>query len=339
MRVELEPKLDFNDVLLRPMTSVLTSRADVDLNRKFDFKWSGRSWEGVPIVASNMDSIGTMEMAKVLSKYKMLTALHKFYTVEQLKEFVYSSKVPPEYVMLSTGIRNEDLEKLKEIKKQKIDVGFDFICLDVPNGYIQVFSEKAKMVREMFPEHTIMAGNVVTSDITEHLIQNVGMDIVKVGIGPGKACTTRNLTGVGYPQLSAVMETSNAAHGVKGWICSDGGCRTPGDVSKAICGGADFIMLGFMLAGHDECGGEIVVQNDTTKMKFYGMSSKEAMTKHYGGVAKHRAPEGRTLMVDYKGPVEQTVLEILGGVRSCATYIGAEKMKEMHKRATFVRVK
>ena len=346
MHIYDDIKLDFCDVLLRPQTSSLTSRADVTLEREFKFRHSGRTWKGIPIIASNMDTIGTFDMALALSKYKMLTALHKFYTVNEIKEFFDENSPNGEladYVLYSTGIRDSDILKLQEAKSIGLSKQFNNILIDVPNGYIRIFAEKVKEIRKMFPRHTIFAGNVVTGDIAEHLIQNCGVDVVKIGIGPGAACTTRKLTGVGYPQLSAVIESANSAHGVKGWICSDGGCRSPGDVATAICGGADFVMLGFMLAGHDQCGEELVTEIDPykkvpTKMKFYGMSSKEAMIKYYGEVAPHRAPEGQTLEVEYRGDVEETVLEILGGVRSCATYIGAEKLKEMHKRATFVRV-
>lgn len=348
MRLEQDTKLDFNDVMLRPMTSSLNSRADVDLTRTFNFKHSPKTWTGVPIIAANMDTIGTIAMAKVLQQYQMLTALHKFYTIEQIAEQISLGHLNPYYLAFTTGIREKDFERLERFQQRvngttwsgvTLSKEINIIMLDVPNGYIQNFVESCIRIRKMFPEHIIMAGNVVTPDITETLIQYAGVDVVKVGIGPGTVCTTRALTGVGYPQISAVMETSNAAHGLAGHIISDGGCRTPGDVAKALCAGADFVMLGGLLSGHDECAGEIVEDSAGNKfMKFYGMSSSEAMNKHYGGVASHRAPEGKTILKEYKGPVQNTVLEILGGVRSCATYIGAAKVKEMHKRATFVKV-
>jgi GMP reductase len=345
VQVIQEIKLDFNDVMLRPMTSSLNSRAEVLMERTFTFKNSPKTWTGVPIIAANMDTVGTIGMAKVLQKHKIITALHKFYSVKELAENIPFSKTVAEgdldlnYVAFSTGIRTEDFKRLEEFKKSELPNYIHFICIDVPNGYIPAFFEGCKKIRQMFPDHILMAGNVVTADVTERLIQDCGIDIVKVGIGPGEACTTRALTGVGYPQLSAVMETANAAHGLRGHIVSDGGCRTPGDVAKAFAGGADFVMLGGMLAGHDESGGEVIEKDGQKFVKFYGMSSAEAMEKHYGGVASHRAPEGRSILKPYKGPAEKTVLEILGGVRSSATYIGAETIKQMHKRATFVRLK
>jgi len=341
MRIDNDVKLDFCDVLLRPMTSTLTSRADVDLEREFKFRHSGRTLKCIPIIAANMDTVGTFEMALALSKHKMLTALHKFYSNEEMQQFfnIYSpNKELADYVMYTTGIRESDIIKLQAAKESGLSEEFNNIVVDVPNGYIQSFGETVKNIRKLFPNHTIFAGNVVTSDITEHLIQNCGVDVAKIGIGPGKACSTRLQTGVGYSQFSAIMETSNAAHGVKGFICGDGGLRSPGDLMKSFGGGSDFSMVGYMFSGHDECGGEIVEIDNVKKMKFYGMSSEEAMTKHYGGVAKHRASEGRILHVDYKGSVENTILEILGGLRSGASYIGAEKMKEIHKRASFIRV-
>jgi len=386
MRVEQDIKLDFNDVMLRPMTSSLNSRSEVNLERTFKFIHSPKTWTGVPIIAANMDTVGTLAMAKALSKHRMITALHKFITIKEIEDQIKIIKVGkesktkmydcrtginPKSIAFGTGIRPKDFERLEEFKNSFISQHVDIIMIDVPNGYIQSFIDGCKKIRAMFPDHIIMAGNVVTDDITERLIQSAGVDVVKVGIGPGEACTTRALTGVGYPQLSAVMETANAAHGLQGHIISDGGCRTPGDVAKAFAAGADFVMLGGMLAGHDESGGEIIFetrkekkstgkpksgvpngefnawQNEEievevkvpVKVKFYGMSSSEAMEKHYGGVASHRAPEGKSILKDYKGPVEKTVLEILGGVRSSATYIGAKTIKEMHKRATFVRVR
>jgi GMP reductase len=387
MQIINDIKLDFNDVMLRPMTSTLNSRSEVKLERTFSFYHSPKKWTGVPIIAANMDTVGTLEMALELQKHKMITALHKFITVEEIAVSTLGAnknlkgKINPKYIAFSTGIRPADFDRLKEFSTKKkylkafddfaLSDVVDIIMVDVPNGYIPDFFKGCQKIRQMFPEHIIMAGNIVTADIAEMLIQHAGVDVVKVGIGPGEACTTRALTGVGYPQLSAVMETANAAHGLQGHIISDGGCRTPGDVAKAFGAGADFVMLGGMLAGHDESGGEIVYEEyyekqgtgyaDTgvpngefnawaektvdvlkrrpIKVKFYGMSSAEAMEKHYGGVASHRAPEGKTILKDYKGPVEKTVLEILGGVRSSATYIGAKTIKEMHKRATFVRIK
>lgn len=349
MQISNDIKLDFDSVMLRPMTSSLNSRADVNLERTFKFKHSPHEWHGVPIIAANMDTIGTIEMAGALEMCKMLTALHKFYTVPEIARAIAKGNINPYYTAFTTGIREKDFERLEEFKM--IHSGIDWsgiqpskfikiIMIDVPNGYIHNFFDSCKRIRQMFPEHIIMAGNVVTGDVTERLVQDCGVDVVKCGIGPGSQCETRIVTGVGYPQLSAVMETANAAHGLKGHIISDGGCKTSGDIAKALSAGSDFVMIGGMLAGHDQCGGTMHIDRDGKEfMEFYGMSSETAMRKHYGSVAIHRAPEGKTTLIPYKGDVLHTVHEILGGIRSSCAYIGAESIKEMSKRANFVRVK
>merc|ERR1719453_1798279 len=227
------------------------------------------------------------------------------------------------------------MAKLDEILTACPGVGL--ICLDVANGYSEFFVDTVKRVRARWPEHTIMAGNVVTKEMTEELIFS-GADIIKVGIGPGSVCTTRKQTGVGYPQLSAVMECADAAHGLRGRVVSDGGCTCAGDVAKAFGGGADFVMLGGMLAGHDECAGEMIQEGGEYFKVFYGMSSDTAMKKHAGGVAEYRSSEGKTVRVPYRGPVDETIRDILGGVRSACTYVGAGELREISKRTTFVRV-
>jgi len=329
-------KLDFKDVLLRPKRSKIRSRADVDLVREFKFHNSKQVHHGVPIIASNMDTVGTFEMAKALGQHKCYTCIHKYYSVDQWREFAASNKDILPYVAASSGIAEGDFERLGDICENVPDVRL--ICLDVANGYSQFFVEYVEKVRKAFPTHTILAGNVVTGEMTEALIF-AGADIVKVGIGPGSVCTTRKKTGVGYPQLSAVMECADSAHGLGAHIISDGGCTCPGDVAKAIGAGADFVMLGGMLAGHDQSGGEIVENANGKKTKlFYGMSSATAMTKHKGGVAEYRASEGKTVEVPYRGDVNATMLDILGGLRSACTYVGAGRVKEMPKRTTFIRV-
>jgi len=329
-------KLDFKDVLLRPKRSKIRSRADVDLVREFKFHNSKQVRHGIPIIASNMDTVGTFEMAIALGQHKCYTCIHKYYSVDQWREFAASNKDILPYVAASSGIAEGDFERLGDICENVPDVRL--ICLDVANGYSQFFVEYVEKVRKAFPTHTILAGNVVTGEMTEALIF-AGADIVKVGIGPGSVCTTRKKTGVGYPQLSAVMECADSAHGLGAHIISDGGCTCPGDVAKAIGAGADFVMLGGMLAGHDQSGGEIVENPNGKKTKlFYGMSSATAMTKHKGGVAEYRASEGKTVEVPYRGDVNATMLDILGGLRSACTYVGAGRVKEMPKRTTFIRV-
>ena len=336
MRIEQELKLGFKDVLFRPKRSTLKSRSQVNLTREFTFKHSGRQWSGVPIIAANMDSVGSFAMAKALAKHGVMTAVHKHYSVEDWAEFVKSSDNNTlNTVMVSTGTSDADFEKTKEILALSDEI--IFICIDIANGYSEHLVDYVERVRAQFPDKVISAGNVVTGDMVEELIL-AGADIVKVGIGPGSVCTTRVKTGVGYPQLSAIIECADAAHGLGGRIVGDGGCTCPGDVSKAFGGGADFVMLGGMLAAHEESGGELIQQNGETFMKFYGMSSQSAMDKHSGGVAKYRAAEGKTVLLPYKGPVEHSIQDILGGVRSTCTYVGAAQLKELTKRTTFIRV-
>jgi GMP reductase len=335
MRIEQDIKLDFKDVLIRPKRSTLTSRSEVDISREFVFLHSGKRYQGIPIIASNMDATGTFEMARALAKHKLSVALHKYYDENELVAF-FAERPGTTPVFYSMGITRPDFDKFRQVM-DKAKGTIDFVCVDVANGYTKAFIGFIQKLREKYPDITIMAGNVVTGEMTEELILD-GVDIVKVGIGPGSVCTTRKMSGVGYPQLSAIIECADAAHGLRGLICADGGCTAPGDLAKAFGAGADFVMLGGMLAGHDECGMEIVEVNGERKMQFYGMSSREAMNKYSGGVAAYRASEGKNVLLDYRGPVENTLQDILGGVRSACTYVGASQLKELSKRTTFVRV-
>jgi GMP reductase len=401
MHIDTTPKLDFDSVLIRPKRSTLKSRGEVDLTRQFKFKWSPHPFNGIPLIAANMDTVGTIEMANVLNSHKVSVALHKHYDQATLIE-QFNEPLSSQYLWYSMGIGESDIAKFNAVKSSIMELRANTIrnvCIDVANGYSQYFVDFVKRFREQNPSVVIMAGNVVTPEITEELIL-AGADIVKVGIGPGSVCTTRIKTGIGYPQLSAIIECADAAHGLEGQICGDGGCRTPGDVAKAFGGGADFVMLGGMFAGHDESGGKVVGGKYKTKtlfynskadgeltdaytylvrtpdhvecavpatdirrlqsgdqevlakmhkkypnlievegerhVEFYGMSSKVAQDKHNGGVAEYRASEGKRVLVPYRGPVENTLKEILGGVRSACTYTGARKLKELSKRTTFI---
>jgi GMP reductase len=359
MRIDNDIKLDFKDVLLRPKRSTLTSRKTVSLEREYTFRNSQRNYCGVPIIAANMDGVGTRRMAVELSNFNMFTCLVKHYAGEELVEFFHDASIIDQEVQdhtaMSVGISEDDLEKLQFVNNHCSKL--KYVCVDVANGYTERFIDVVKHIRDNYPLLTIIAGNVVTGDITEELIL-AGADIVKVGIGPGSVCTTRIKTGVGYPQLSAVIECADAAHGLGGHIIADGGCTSPGDVAKAFAAGADFVMLGGMLAGHDEGGGDIVTKYlstgewsydrdwDTYKpiteekkfVKFYGMSSKAANDKHFGGLKDYRSSEGREVLVPYKGKASDTVRDILGGLRSACTYVGASKLKYLSKCTTFVRV-
>tara|TARA_B100001093_G_scaffold101828_1_gene94055 strand:+ start:1788 stop:2858 length:1071 start_codon:yes stop_codon:yes gene_type:complete len=345
-KIESGLKLDFNNVLIRPKRSSLNSRSEINLNRKFKFynaksdsyisTSSNIEWSGTPIIAANMDTTGTFEVYDILSKYNMITALHKFYTVEEIIKTCNEKKMDPNLFMISTGIADESIEKLENIFKH---VNCNWICIDIANGYISKLVEFCSKVREKFPTKIIVAGNVVTREIVEELILNGKVDIVKIGIGPGAVCTTRLKTGVGMPQLSAIIECADAAHGVGGHIIADGGITTPGDMAKAFGAGADFVMAGSLFAGHDENPGELIEDEDGNKFKmFYGMSSQHAMEKHYGKMNTYRASEGRKLKIKYKGPLENTILDYLGGLRSTCTYINAPSIKEMAKCTTFVQV-
>ena len=371
MRIENEVLLDYSDVLIRPKRSTLKSRREVDLNRKFtfrnfepDFPDNARDvhYFGTPIMASNMDGVGTMEMADKLAEGEIFTCLVKTYTAEELIEYFDGLHESHRHVAMSIGTGDSDYNKLVQVKAA-VNNKLKYVCIDIANGYSEHFVDHVRKVRENFSDLVIIAGNVVTADQTQELILN-GADIVKVGIGPGSVCTTRIQTGVGYPQLSAVMECADAAHGLGGHIIADGGCTCPGDVAKAFATGADFVMLGGMLAGHDEGGGEVIekfyktgewVRNEQQLdgltqsitwedgierkrfVQFYGMSSESANDKHFGGLKDYRSSEGRTVLVPYRGAVARTIQDILGGLRSACTYAGAVRLKHLSRCTTFVR--
>ena len=332
MRIETDVKLDYKDVLIRPKRSTLRSRKEVSLNREYSFRNSGRKWNGVPIMAANMDGVGTFDMQDALAEHGLFTCMVKHYSVEDWTSRL-GSYMDWDRFALSTGTRTSDWKRAEQVlQKYKLN----FICIDIANGYSEHFVDFVRKVRKAFPDITIIAGNVVTADMTQELILS-GADIVKVGIGPGSVCTTRIQTGVGYPQLSAVIECADAAHGLGGHVIADGGCTCPGDVAKAFAAGADFVMLGGMFAGHNEGGGTVIERNGERSIQFYGMSSEAAMNKHSGGVADYRSSEGRLVEVPYRGPVRHTILDLLGGVRSTCTYVGASKLKELSRCTTFVR--
>ena len=327
MRIIEDVKLDYKDVLITPKRSSLSSRSEVKLERLFTFR-SYNSWFGIPIIAANMDGIGTFHMDEELNKHHCMVALTKHYPDTQLIDH-FQRKF--ESTIYSMGISDEDLQKFDNVYNV-VGNRLMRVCIDVANGYTQSFVNFIHKFRDRYPSVILMAGNVVTPEMTEELIL-AGVDIVKVGIGPGSVCTTRKMTGIGYPQLSAIIECADAAHGLQGHIIADGGCSVPGDIVKAFAAGADFVMLGGMLAGHKEGGASAIGGN-----QFYGMSSETAMDLHNGGVANYRASEGKTVEIPYRGEVSRTLQDILGGLRSACTYVGASELKELSKRATFVRV-
>jgi GMP reductase len=332
MRIDSEPKLDFDDVLIRPKRSEAPSRSTVDLQRQYSFLNSGGTWSGIPVVASNMDTVGTMQMALALGP-ELMTCLHKYYTSDALIEY-FSVPQRCSHTFFTLGIKEDEFDKLSQVK-QATDLRY--VCVDAANGYTKFFVERVKRIREAFPQMTIMAGNVATPEMVQELLISGAADIVKIGVGSGSVCTTRVKTAVGYPQLSAIIECADAAHGLRGQVCADGGCRTPGDVVKALAAGGDFVMLGGMLAGHDECEAEWTEEgNQRLSMKFYGMSSRTAVEKYAGGLRDYRASEGREVTVPYRGPVKETIREITGGIRSACAYVGASRLKDLAKCTTFV---
>ena len=347
MRIEEDIKLDYSDVLLKPKRSTLESRKEVRIERKLSFYHSPKKWEGIPIMTANMATCGTFEMAKTLAPHKMITTFHKYYSIEDYVEF-FKEFNNPDYIAYTLGIRDKDIEQLKQMIKNKLINNFSFICIDVPNGYIQKFLESISLIRKLCPEHIIIAGNVVSNEMTEEIIL-AGADIVKVGIGPGSACTTRRMTGVGYPQLSAVVECADAAHklcrydkdrkkyGV-GLIIADGGLVHPSCAAKAYCGGADFIMSGTFFSGFEQSGGNTVEKNGKLFKEYFGSSSNKAMKEFYGKKESHRASEGRYTLIPHKGDLNDFLQDLFGSLRSTGTYIGAMKLKEFSKRATFIRV-
>jgi GMP reductase len=361
MRIEEDIKLDYKDVLIRPKRSTLGSRKEVDLERGFTFRnYKGgttdyRHYRGVPIMASNMDGVGTFEMADVLATGGIFTCLVKTYSVNELVGYFDQDDkshdpARTEFVAMSIGITDRDHAKFRDVYEQT-GSKLKYVCIDVANGYSERFAQFVKEFRSQYPHVVIIAGNVVTGEMTEELILS-GADIVKVGIGPGSVCTTRIQTGVGYPQLSAVIECADAAHGLGGHVIADGGCTCPGDVAKAFAGGADFVMLGGMLAGHDQGGGEVITKKYMTNemstgttrkteekkfVQFYGMSSNAANEKHFGGLKDYRSSEGREVHVPYRGDVAVTVQDLLGGLRSTCTYAGALRLKHLMRCTTFVR--
>ena len=335
MRIEQDIKLDYKDVLFKPKRSTLESRRDVDLTRTFKFHNSGNEWTGVPVMASNMDGVGTFAMAKVLQDHKMITVMRKHYTVDDWTKNAKGVKMKYLSVCTGTGIIWDpdapDYATMKAVLAMYPDI--KFITVDVANAYHENYADFIARLRDSYPDKTIIAGNVISAEMTEELIIK-GADIVKCGIGPGSVCTTRTMTGVGVPQLSGIIECADAANGIGGHIIADGGCVFPGDVSKAFGAGAHFVMLGGMLAGHDESEGKVV----NGKIQFYGMSSNAAMAVHGTRKDGYRGAEGKVVELPHKGPVDPTVVEILGGLRSTATYIGAKRIKDMPKCTTFVRV-
>jgi len=340
MKIETDIKLDFKDVLIKPIQSELNSRSEVNLEREFIFK-NKQHWTGVPIIISNMDTTGTFEMALEASKHKILTSIHKHYSIEDWKEFIQNISIFSEnkwiydYITVTAGISEDDLNKLDQILELLPNI--KFIHLDIANGYINKFLEVISKIRYKYPNKILIAGSVVTPEIVETYIK-AGVDIVKVGIGSGSVCTTRKQTAIGYPQLSCVIECSSIAKKLGGYILSDGGCTCPGDFSKAYGAGADFTMGGGMFSGHKECTGELIVKDCKQFKSFYGMSSLRANNNYNGGLNEYKSSEGKEVLIEYKGELKNTILNILGGIRSTCSYTNTKNIKDLFNNTTFIRV-
>jgi GMP reductase len=335
MKIDYTPQLDFKDVLIRPKRTTLTSRSQVNLERTLKFPHSSQIWSGVPIIAANMDTTGTIEVYDVLSKYKMITCLHKYHNLKDFQNKWKTEPMDPNYFMISTGIDESKFSNLCDIIQF---TGCKWLCVDIANGYMEKLVKFCQKCRASFQDIILVAGNVASREMVEELIINGGVDVVKCGIGPGSACLTRMKTGVGVPQLSAIIDCADAAHGLNGNIIGDGGITCPGDMSKAFGGGADLVMCGGIFAGHDQNPGELILENKKRFKLFYGMSSDHAQKKHYGKMNSYRSSEGRVIRIKYKGDLDNTVLDYLGGLRSTCTYINSKCIKNMPKCTTFLLV-
>ena len=350
MKIYEQIELDFKDVLIKPKRSFINSRSETDVTREYKFKWCPRRIVGTGVITANMATVGTFEIAKHMMANKMFCCLHKHYSLDELITFI-SENDCTEYVFLSMGLRDEDIKKMDEILTRYPDKCSN-VCIDVPNAYIPRVKDLVIRMRKKYPDILLMVGNAVTAELVEDLILS-GADIVKCGIGSGSACTTRRMTGVGRPQLSTIFECADVAHGIGGMICSDGGIVHIGDVSKAFGAGADFVMMGGFFAGCPEAAGDIITKKYQTNQIdengefiieekqfkiFYGMSSEYAQKTHYCGMPSYRASEGRFVEVPLKPSIDRLLQDILGGLRSCMTYVGARRLKDISKCTTFYRV-
>ena len=364
----IEEKLDFDDVLIVPRRSTLTSR-NILLERTFKFYHSSRVWNGFSLCISNMDTTGVFAIAEQLYPKKIITCLHKYYKTDDLIAYFKNGemhnnyirhKIP--YVWISIGMDDNDIKKIQEF--YNCTSYYPNICIDVANGHLDSFVNYCAKVRNEFSDSIILGGNICIPEMVQELIIHGGIDIVKVGVGSSQICRTRTVSGVGFPQLSCIIECTNVAHGLKngdkrlGLVCSDGGCKTAGDVCKGFAANSDFVMIGGLVAGCECCEGEwtyepevLILNNDcpwmggqvTGKMKkkslkFYGMSSYEAQEKH-GGIKDYRASEGEVIQVPYKGPISKIIQEIQGGLRTTCTMVGATQLKDLAKCTTFCKVR
>ncbi len=361
MQIINETQYDFNDVLIKPKRSELTSRKDVNLVREFKGRWNKKiKFSTIPLILSNMDSITSTEMCRKMLENNCMVAHNKFITYEEweelLEENLFKTSLKECRLAYTIGIRKNEngkyveLEQFRKLKNKYPDI-FKHLIVDVPNGYTETFADFVEMVRKEFKDLFITAGNVCDAPTCQELL-NAGCDVIKGGIGSGNCCQTRTKAGVGRPQLSTNIECGDICHQMGGYYISDGGCSIPADVCKALVGNSDIVMLGSYFAGATECEGEVVTKfiqpdfnydgtpiiKEVKYKRFWGMSSKHAMEKHYGKMEKYRASEGREILAPCKGSVQDIINDLLGSIRSMMTYIGAKEIKDVSKRGTFYLV-
>ena len=328
-KIDREIKLDFKDVLIKPKpSSTPITRADVNLNVNYGH------FTGVPLIISEMVSIGTYKIAKALKDQNIITFIHKEYSskehIENLSYFEDTS-----HIGLSVGIKKNEISKIKSVLKER-SVGF--INLHIANAYanLQGIEKTIKSFKDDFPDIPLSAGMVCTPNITK-FIAECGADIIRVGLGSGAACKTRSEVGVGFPQLSAVKECKNMADIYKKPIISDGGIVTAGDVAKAIGIGASYVVLGRIVSGSEECD-NIVEKYGQKYVNFYGLGSTRQYETHGISEKEYRPNEGRELFIPVKGSVNNIINQIKGGLRSACTYVGTTELSELYNNSSFIRV-
>ena len=326
-------QLDFRHCLIVPTrTSTIRSRSQVKTQTLVHFEKSHQDWIGTPIWTSNMDSTGTIAMYDKIHKYGLVTCFDKNINKDLLEN---DYDLDRERYSVSTGINIKDIEIIRKVIEK---YNPKFLCVDVANGYMEKFISTVAYLKTCYPDVIIVAGNVVTPEVIP-TIGEAGADIIKLGIGSGSVCTTRIKTGIGCPQLSAILNCHETAHNCGIKIMSDGGIQNPGDICKAYAAGADFVMVGGLLAGHADTTENVVESNGQKFAEFYGMSSKEANNKYSGGMKHYKAAEGKKVLIPLKDEsITDTIEDILGGVRSCCSYLGAFNPSQIYERSNLIKV-
>ena len=330
-------KIDFKDVLIVPNKTTIKSRKEVSLQREFTFK-NNTKWKGVPIISSNMDTVSDVKTFDILRQHDYITCFPKHYNKKWTLDFPKHLELVDNYMLTcGTGDSNNLIALVKKL--YTFGIHPRFICVDVANGYMKQLEDTCVQIKSFFPECILVAGNVVTPDSVYELMSQCGVDIVKIGIGSGAVCTTRLKAGVGYPQLSAMLECKSAAELGGGYLISDGGIVYPCDIAKAFAAGSDFVMCGSILAGHDESPGELVIAEDGQKYKtYYGMASETAVKKYNEGKMGYRTAEGKKVLIKLKGPLDTTIEDINGSLRSACSYTDSRNLEEFYNKSKFIEV-